>query len=416
MHGNAELRPQLLRKRLGLRRLRALVPRHIERIPNHDFLHRMLSQYPAHRLQVCLLPGAMERKEWLRCVSQWVRDRQTNPAVPHIEPHDTGNQGSVLMYGFAALAFRVGRIVIHVLECIGRTGEPHRRIVGSKYPSEEMPTLKFIAILLFLLLIAAGAVGYILYAPYGPTTETFVEIAPGTGASAIGGQMARQGIIRSRYGFDILQLTRGGTLKAGEYRFDHPAPVGEVYNRLVQGDVYTRALSIPEGFNIFDIAAAVEAAGFAKGDDFLAAARRHTELIADLLPPGASPESLEGYLFPDTYRFSRHATPLQMLTAMVRRFRQVSSQVGLTRENTYSTVIMASLIEKEVGQDTERPVVAGVFVNRLARSMPLATDPTVIYAALLENRWRGTIYASDLQSASPYNTYRHTGLPPGTHL
>lgn len=277
-----------------------------------------------------------------------------------------------------------------------------------------MPTLKFLAILLLLLLIAGGAMGYIIfYAPCGPTTETFVEVAPGTGASAIAGQMARQGIIRSRYGFDILQLTRGGTLKAGEYRFDHPAPVGEVYNRLVQGDVYTRALAIPEGFNIFDTAAAVEAAGFAKRDDFLAAARRHIELIADLLPAGTHPESLEGYLFPDTYRFSRHATPLQMLTAMVHRFRQVSAQVGLTQDNTYPTVIMASLIEKEVGQDAERPLVAGVFVNRLARSMPLATDPTVIYAALLENRWRGTIYASDLQSPSPYNSYRHTGLPPG---
>lgn len=273
--------------------------------------------------------------------------------------------------------------------------------------------MKFLAILLLLLLIAAGVAGYIVYAPYGPASETFVEVAPGTGASAIGAQMARKGIIRSRYGFDILQLTRGGTLKAGEYRFDHPEPVGEVYNRLVQGDVYTRALSIPEGFNIFDIAAAVEAAGFAKRDDFLAAEHRHTELIADLLPPGTHPESLEGYLFPDTYRFSRHSTPLQILIAMVHRFRQVDAQLGLEKQGTERTVIMASLIEKEVGQDTERPLVAGVFVNRLARSMPLATDPTVIYAALLENRWRGTIYASDLQSPSPYNTYKHTGLPPG---
>jgi UPF0755 protein len=272
--------------------------------------------------------------------------------------------------------------------------------------------LKILAILLLLLLIAAGVAGYVLYAPYGPASETFVEVAPGTGASAIGAQMARRGIIRSRYGFDLLQLTRRGTLKAGEYRFDHPAPVGEVYNRLVQGDVYTRALSIPEGFNIFDIAAAVEAAGFGKREDFLAAERRHTELIADLLP-GMHPESLEGYLFPDTYRFSRHATPLQILAAMVHRFRQVSAQLGLERQETKRTVIMASLIEKEVGQDTERPVVAGVFINRLARSMPLATDPTVIYAALLENRWRGTIYASDLQSPNPYNTYKHTGLPPG---
>ena len=273
--------------------------------------------------------------------------------------------------------------------------------------------MKLLAILLLLLLIAAGVAGYILYAPYGPASETFVEVAPGTGASAIGAQMARKGIIRSRYGFDILQLRRGGTLKAGEYRFDHPVPVGEVYDRLVQGDVYTRALSIPEGFNIFDIAAAVEAAGFAKRDDFLAAERRHTELIADLLPPDMRSESLEGYLFPDTYRFSRHATPLQILTTMVHRFRQVGAQLGLERQDTKRTVIMASLIEKEVGQDTERPLVAGVFVNRLARSIPLATDPTVIYAALLENHWRGTIYASDLQSTSPYNTYKHTGLPPG---
>jgi UPF0755 protein len=74
---------------------------------------------------------------------------------------------------------------------------------------------------------------------------------------------------------------------------------------------------------------------------------------------------------------------------------------------------MASLIEKEVSQDSERPHVAGVFVNRLDRNMPLATDPTVIYAALLDNNWRGTIYASDLKSPSPYNTYKHAGLPPG---
>ena len=71
------------------------------------------------------------------------------------------------------------------------------------------------------------------------------------------------------------------------------------------------------------------------------------------------------------------------------------------------------LDEKEVSEDSERPLVASVFVNRLAQGMPLATDPTVIYAALLEDRWRGTIYASDLQSPSPYNTYKHTGLPPG---
>jgi UPF0755 protein len=273
--------------------------------------------------------------------------------------------------------------------------------------------LKSFLTLLLLLLLAAGAAAYIVYTPFGPSAETFVNIPPGTGATGVATLLRKNGIIRSRYAFALLRLTRTGTFKAGEYRFDHPVPPGEVYTRLVQGDVYTQALTIPEGYNIFDIAAAVESAGFAKRDAFLAAERQHTELIADLLPPGTHPESLEGYLFPDTYRFSRHATPLQMLTAMVHRFRQAATQLGIERTSMVQSVTMASVIEKEVGQDTERPLVAGVFVNRLARSMPLATDPTVIYAALLDNRWRGTIYASDLQSPSPYNTYKHTGLPPG---
>ena len=273
--------------------------------------------------------------------------------------------------------------------------------------------MKFVLTLFLLLLLAAGAAAFLIYIPYGPSSETFVDIPPRTGATAVASLLRKNGIIRSRYAFALLRLTRDGTFKAGEYRFDHPAPPGEIYDRLLRGDVYTQTLTIPEGYNIFDIAAAVESAGFAKRDVFLAAERQHTELIAGLLPPNTRPASLEGYLFPDTYHFSPHATQLQMLTAMVHRFRQTSTQLGLDPANMAHTVIMASLIEKEVGQETERPLVAGVFVNRLAKSMPLATDPTVIYAALLDNRWRGTIYASDLQSPSPYNTYKHTGLPPG---
>jgi UPF0755 protein len=273
--------------------------------------------------------------------------------------------------------------------------------------------LKFLGFLLLLLVLAAVAVGYVMDAPYGPSTETFVDVAPGTSSKAIAAQMEKAGIIRSRYGFDLLRLQKGGILKAGEYRFDRPVPISEVYDRLVQGDVYTQALTIPEGFNIFDVAIAVENAGLGKRTTFLAAERQHTELIADLVPPATHPDSLEGYLFPDTYRFSRHATPLQILTAMVHRFRQVSNQLEIDRTHMVQTVTMASIIEKEVRQAAERPLVAGVFTNRLDKSMPLGTDPTVIYAALLDNRWRGTIYASDLQSPSPYNTYKHTGLPPG---
>ena len=273
--------------------------------------------------------------------------------------------------------------------------------------------MKFLGVLLVLVLVAALVAGYILYAPFGPSTETFVDILTGTTSPAIAAQMQQSGIIRNRYGFLLLRLVKGGTLHAGEYRFDHPAPMVEVYARIVRGDIYTRALSIPEGYNIFDIAQAVETAGLGSRADFLAAERRHTELIAEWSPHAVS---LEGYLFPATYRFSRHTTPEQMLTAMVHRFRQATVQLGLHRDNSSdiaNTVTMASLIEKEVSQDSERPLVAGVFVNRLAKDMPLETDPAVIYAALLDDRYRGTIYLSDLQSPSPYNTYKHTGLPPG---
>lgn len=273
--------------------------------------------------------------------------------------------------------------------------------------------MKFLGTLFILVLILAGAAAWVIRTPYGPAQETFVEIAPHTGTAAVASQLERAGVIRSRYGFDLLRPLLGGRLQAGEYRFDHPVPMTEVYRRIARGDIYTRALTIPEGYNIFDIAQAVQNQGFGTREAFLAAEQQHTELIAQWLPRDAPrPASLEGYLFPDTYYFPRKATPLQILTAMVRRFHQVATRLGMTGD-VNRTVIMASLIEKEVSQPEERPLVAGVFVNRLAKGMPLATDPTVIYAALLQDRWRGTIYASDLASPSPYNTYKHTGLPPG---
>ena len=274
--------------------------------------------------------------------------------------------------------------------------------------------MRFLVWLVVLVLLVAGAVGWVVLAPFGPSGERFVEIAPGTSTEGIGAALEGSGVIRSRYGLDLLRLVKGGRLKAGEYRFDHAAPLTEVYARLRRGDVFTVAVSVPEGFNLFDIATAVGAAGLADRDTFLAAARLHTELLRPVLPAGAAmPATLEGFLFPETYRFSRHATPVEMLGTMVRRFRVAQGQLGLKPAATMRVVTIASLVEKEVRVTGERPLVAGVFENRLARGMPLQTDPTVIYAALLEDRWRGTIYQSDLQSQSAYNTYRHAGLPPG---
>ncbi len=267
-------------------------------------------------------------------------------------------------------------------------------------------------LVLFLLLAAlatAGAVTFALLVPAGPRTETFVDILPGTPSLQIAAQLKQQGIIRSEYVFLGLRVWKGGTLKAGEYRFDHPAPMEEVWDRIRRGDVYTVSLTIPEGSNLFDIAAKVEAAGLGSKAAFIAAAKQDASLISDLDPTAPS---LEGYLFPDTYRFARHTAPLEMMAGMVKRFRLAAQSIGLTT-GFHQTVTLASLVEKETPIDAERPLVASVFVNRLDKNMPLMTDPSVIYAALLDGRYRGTIYQSDLEANSAYNTYRHAGLPPG---
>ena len=269
---------------------------------------------------------------------------------------------------------------------------------------------RFLVVIFLLMTLLAVSLGTReLVLPAGPSAETFVEVVPGMGSRGIAALLAEHRIIRSRYAFDLWHVLRGGTLKAGEYRFDGPATLAAVYNRLVRGDVYTRTVTIPEGFNLFDIAQAVQDAHLGSKESFLAAAKQDVALIADL-DPGA--KNLEGYLFPDTYRFQRHQPPSQLLAAMVRRFRQSSASIGLEGDD-HRIVTLASLVEKETPVAEDRPLVASVLENRLARDMPLMTDPTVIYAALLEKQYRGAIYQSDLKRDSAYNTYRHSGLPPG---
>jgi len=268
---------------------------------------------------------------------------------------------------------------------------------------------KFFAFILLLLLVAAGWIAYSLLIPAGPKQQTFVEFRQGSSAKHIASDLHNAGIIRSRIAFLVLHAYKHKTLKAGEYMFDHPATPIEIYNRMAHGDTYARILSIPEGFNMFDIAAAVEHAGISSQQDFLNQARIQTALVRDLDPRA---QSLEGYLYPDTYHISRKQGPADVIIAMVKRFHQEAKALGLNG-NTHEVVTMASIVEKETAVPEERALVAGVFYNRMAQHMVLATDPSVIYAALLAGHYRGTIYQSDLQFHSPYNTYRVQGLPPG---
>jgi UPF0755 protein len=248
--------------------------------------------------------------------------------------------------------------------------------------------------------------------PVTPPQTTFVLLRPGWSTRRIAQTLQRQGIIRSSTAFLMLQYAEGlKTLKAGEYKFEEPATALDVWRRLVRGDVYVRTVVVPEGYNIYDIAAAVEQAGLGPAADFIAVAKGDTSLIRDFDPDA---ESLEGYLFPDTYQFTRIDSAHDIAAAMVRRFRQEAQRIGLLGDpDLHRIVTMASIIEKETAVPEERPLVAGVYSNRLAKNMALAADPSVIYAALLAGRYRGSIYQSDLQFDSPYNTYKYAGLPPG---
>jgi UPF0755 protein len=268
--------------------------------------------------------------------------------------------------------------------------------------------LLFAVVFLVVLVGGAGA-AWLVLTPFGPETETFATLTPGSSTARMGEELEAAGIVRSRYAFDLVRVWKRGTLKAGEYRFGHPAPVTEIYGRIARGDVYTISVTIPEGANIFDVAARLQQAGLAGGQGFVDAAQNQAGLVADLDPKA---KNLEGYLFPDTYHFARKASAAQLAAIMVRRFRAIAGQLGL-RGNLHDVVTMASLVERESAVDAERPLVASVFQNRLAKKMPLATDPSLIYGLEREGRWRGTIYASDLKRDTPWNTYLHAGLPPG---
>ncbi len=273
---------------------------------------------------------------------------------------------------------------------------------------------KLVWLIFIAALAGAGWFGWAVLAPVEPPAETFVMLHPGYSTRRIAAELKANGIIRSEQAFILWQyLHRGRSLKAGEYRFEKSRNLIDVHNRLARGDVYFHTVVVPEGFTMFDIARAVEAAGLGPADDFLKVAQSDTALIADLAPRAPS---LEGYLFPDTYKFSRMMTMQEMAAAMVKQFRQVTKELGLISTSMTPmqlTVTMASIIEKETAVDEERPLVASVYYNRLAKNIALDADPSIIYAELLAGTYTGALHHDDMHFDSPYNTYTHAGLPPG---
>ena len=303
-----------------------------------------------------------------------------------------------------------------------------------------------------LLLLGATALGlgwvaFDLLSPYrGYAGSVILNFETGSRAAEIADSLVAHGVLRHRWPF-LLRYIVGRprhTLRAGEYMFERPLRPVDVYRKLVLGEVYLHPVVIPEGSDRFDVARILNQRLGIDPELFLRVTRQ-TMPIHDLDPRAPS---LEGYLFPDTYRFPRGISTATVVFTMLSRFRHIVATrfanqplaptaapphagrgVSTSPRNSppqtgrgpgggiirdwHDVITLASLVEKETPEAAERPLVAGVFERRLALGMPLQCDPTVVYAAQLTDRPIGTITQTDLQIDSPYNTYLHAGLPPG---
>jgi len=275
-------------------------------------------------------------------------------------------------------------------------------------------------LLLILLLAAAGGLGFGWYLSHYANTPAVpgapaqvVQIPPGAGAVVVAARLHGRGIIENPRLFRFLVRfhERRGLIKAGEYELSGAMPPADILDRLIRGEVMLHRLTIPEGFTAAQIAQAVGRAGLAQPAAFLEAVH-DADLIAAYEIPG---DSLEGYLFPETYYFAATVTPDRLARTMVKRFfsvfdqsrQQRAEEMGLT---THEVVILASIIEKETAVAAERPLIASVFHNRLNQGMRLDSDPTVIYG--IED-FDGDLTRRHLNTTTPYNTYKIRGLPAG---
>jgi UPF0755 protein len=277
--------------------------------------------------------------------------------------------------------------------------------------------------LLIIVILAGGA--FALWARKTATApvehssaDRIVTIDPRAGTQAIVARLAEAGIVRHSLALRIyLRLTgRGGSFKAGDYKFPSPISPLQALEKIRRGEVYLERVTIPEGFNRFDIAEALATkTGKATPEEFLRLMEDQTPI--QRIAPSA--RTLEGYLFPDTYNYNTRTTPEDLIHAMVSRFEEVftpewsirASELGLT---VHQVITLASIIEKEAKAPEDRPHIASVFFNRLKRGMPLASDPTFIYAAILAGDYDGNPNQIRYRARpSPYNTYLTAGLPPG---
>lgn len=278
-----------------------------------------------------------------------------------------------------------------------------------------MRRLLLILIILIILLGGGLAAGgwWLLITPVTPPESVPLEVAPGSSLQRVARHLEEQGVISHALLLRLLAKwhDQEQQIQAGHYTFALPATTEDILQRLVRGDVDRVNLTIPEGFNLRQIIERIVESGYGE-ETRLWQLARDQDFIASL---GIDADSLEGYLFPETYHFVPGTTEAALLRMMVEQFqhnlsaekREAARQLGLS---LHQLVTLASLIEKETGVIAEMPLISSVFHNRLAINMRLQTDPTVIYGV---EDYSGTITRRHLNTPTPYNTYIIYGLPPG---
>lgn len=246
-----------------------------------------------------------------------------------------------------------------------------------------------------------------------PPQPQVIEIKAGSSFAQIAKHLQESGIISDAKRFTLLAHWKNATgqIQAGEYFFETATKPEEVLARLITGDIRKFQITIPEGFNLQEIAARLEKTGIGSAEEFLSLCN-DAGFLSDL---GIDATSLEGYLFPETYTYTSSTTPRQILTAMVAQLRaQLTPELLESAEalnlNRHQLLTLASIIQKEAGDVVEMPLISAVFHNRLQRGIALQADPTVIYGIADFN---GNLTRKHLETPTPYNTYRKKGLPPG---
>ena len=241
------------------------------------------------------------------------------------------------------------------------------------------------------------------------------EVAPGESGRTVAETLQHKGLITDAMAFRVLltikEKREGATLRAGHFEIDPKDDLKDVLDELLQGQVLTRKATIPEGYTLEQTAQSLDKQGVCKGDDFWAVVESKDLGLGWKFPEG----DLEGYLFPSTYEFPYECDGEMAVRQMTGQFQASVEPLWKKYQSTApldfkDTIILASLVEREAQVAAERPTIAGVYVNRIRKGMKLECDATVQFAL---GEQKAVLLYSDLEIASPYNTYRYPGLPPG---